>query len=77
MNVKITDEYHQQDNHRPSGIDDVSRTNTAVIVITDPPQGIEIGIDCMTYETGPNFRGFQQVPEGLQFIHHSSGMGNR
>lgn len=26
---------------------------------------------------GPNFRGFQQVPEGLHFLYHSTGMGNR
>ena len=28
------------------------KEQTACIVITDPPSGLEIGIDCMTYETG-------------------------
>ena len=28
------------------------KEQSACIVITDPPSGLEIGIDCMTYETG-------------------------
>ena len=49
----------------------------AVIFIVDPPAGLDFGIDCMNYETGPDFRGLSLVPPGLHFVYHSTGMGSR
>jgi len=51
-----------------------SRKRGGILVIVDSPPGIEFGIDCMTYETGPKFRGISMIPAGLHFVYHSSGM---
>lgn len=75
--MKIADENNQQTTAAPLNSERTEMSQTCTIIITDPPTGLEIGIDCMHYETGPKFRGFQQVPEGLHFIYHSTGMGAR
>lgn len=49
----------------------------AIYVITDAPCGLEFGIDCITYETGPKFSGLSAIPAGLHFIYYSTGMGSR
>eukprot|EP01041_Mallomonas_annulata_P004517 gene4517-8973_t len=49
----------------------------AVLVIADSPPGMDFGIDCMSYETGPEFRGMTMIPTGLHFLYHSTGMGSR
>ncbi|CAM9524789.1 unnamed protein product, partial [Ectocarpus fasciculatus] len=47
------------------------------MVVTSPPKSIEFGIDCMSYDTGPEFRGVSVIPNGLHFVYHSTGMGAR
>jgi AAR2 protein len=74
--MNIVDENDQQSPY-PTNPNQISKSQTCTIVITDPPPGVDLGIDCMNYETGKDFRGFQQVPEGLHFIYHSTGMGAR
>ena len=44
-----------------------------VLIITDPPPSFDFGIDCMHYETGPDFRGVCMIPPGLHFIYYSTG----
>lgn len=51
--------------------------NDAIFIVTDAPSGLDFGIDCMSYETGKQFRGITMIPPGLHFIFHSSGMGAR
>lgn len=46
-------------------------------ILTDPPESLDFGIDTMSYETGPNFRGISLIPSGIHFIYHSLGMGMR
>ena len=75
--MNIIDENNQQTTSPIGNSHDVTKANSCTIVITDPPSGLDLGIDCMHYETGPNFKGFCQVPEGLHFIYHSTGMGAR
>eukprot|EP01038_Epipyxis_sp_PR26KG_P016941 gene16941-23258_t len=48
-----------------------------VLLIADVPSGIDFGIDCMSFETGPNFKGISMIPAGLHFIYYSTGMGAR
>ena len=49
----------------------------AVYLVTDAPSGLEFGVDCITYETGPNFSGLSDLPPGFHFIYYSTGMGSR
>ena len=49
----------------------------AIYVVTDAPSGLEFGIDCITYETGPKFSGLSAIPAGFHFIYYSTGMGSR
>ena len=49
----------------------------AILVITDPPVGLDFGIDAMSYTTGPDFRGVSLIPGGLHFVYHSTGLGAR
>ena len=49
----------------------------AIYVVTDAPCGLEFGIDCITYETGPKFSGLSAIPAGFHFIYYSTGMGSR
>jgi hypothetical protein len=37
--------------HHPPALDD------AILVVTAPPPSFDFGIDCMNYDTGPEFRG--------------------
>lgn len=48
-----------------------------VFVVTDPPPSFDFGIDCMNYETRPDFRGVSMVPAGLHFVYWGTGMGSR
>ncbi len=77
FSMKNVEDENNQQTASPVNPADVTKANSCTIIITDPPTGVELGIDCMHYETGPNFRGFCQVPEGLHFIYHSTGMGSR
>ncbi len=45
----------------------------AVVFIHDCPPGIEIGLDCLVYQTGPNFKGFSAVEKGLHILYYSYG----
>jgi A1 cistron-splicing factor AAR2 len=49
----------------------------SILIVLDVPQGVEFGIDCITYETGHKFKGLSMVPQGLHFLYHGSGMGDR
>ena len=49
----------------------------AVLYICDAPPNLDFGIDCMNYETGPNFRGLSMIPPGLHFVYFSTGLGSR
>lgn len=58
---------------RMSGTD----TSDSILIVLDVPSGVEFGIDCITYETGPKFKGLSLVPTGLHFVYHGTGMGAR
>jgi len=47
----------------------------AVLYLCDAPSGLDFGIDCMTYETGPRFRGVSMIPAGLHVVYYSTGHG--
>ena len=49
----------------------------SVLIIPDVPLGLDFGIDCMSFETGPKFRGMSMIPQGLHFVYHSTGMAAR
>ena len=51
--------------------------NGAVVVIPDVPLGLDVGVDCLSFETGPKFRGIGLIPSGLHFLYHSMGMSGR
>eukprot|EP01031_Cornospumella_fuschlensis_P041494 gene41494-50636_t len=44
-----------------------------VLLVADCPAGLEFGIDCITHETGPNFKGISCIPKGLHFLYYSYG----
>ncbi|RYH25577.1 hypothetical protein EON65_15530 [archaeon] len=44
-----------------------------VLLVADCPPGLEFGIDCITHETGPNFKGLSCIPKGLHFVYYSYG----
>jgi len=52
-------------------------TSDSILIVLDVPSGVEFGIDCITYETGPKFKGLSLVPTGLHFVYHGTGMGAR
>lgn len=52
-------------------------TSDSILIVLDVPTGVEFGIDCITYETGPKFKGLSLVPTGLHFVYHGTGMGAR
>ncbi len=49
---------------------------SAFIIVPEAPAGLDFGIDCMQYETGPRFKGLSLVPPGLHFLHHGTGTGD-
>jgi A1 cistron-splicing factor AAR2 len=49
----------------------------SVLIIPDVPIGLDFGINCMSFETGPKFRGMSLIPQGLHFVYHSTGMAAR
>lgn len=55
----------------------VGRPREAILVITDAPTDIEFGIDTMTYQTGPKFKGVSMLPPGIHFVYHSTGLASR
>jgi len=52
-------------------------SSDSLLLVLDVPVGVEFGIDCITYETGPKFKGLSMVPSGLHFVYHGTGMGAR
>jgi A1 cistron-splicing factor AAR2 len=50
---------------------------TSVLIADAPTTGFEFGIDCMCYETGPQFKGVTGVPAGLHFVYCGVGMSPR
>lgn len=48
-----------------------------VFAISDCPAGLDLGIDCFQFETGPRFLGLSHVPQGLHFVYYSCGQGPR
>jgi A1 cistron-splicing factor AAR2 len=49
----------------------------SILIIPDVPLGLDFGINCMNFETGPKFKGLSTIPDGLHFIYHSTGMAAR
>lgn len=49
----------------------------SILIIPDVPLGLDFGINCMNFETGPQFKGISTIPDGLHFIYHSTGMAAR
>ena len=41
----------------------------AVFILHDFPEGSEFGIDYMSWDTGPNFKGLKMIPAGVHFIY--------
>lgn len=56
---------------------EISGDRGGVLVIVDPPPSFVFGVDCMEYETGPNFKGVVLIPPGFHFFYYSTGMGSR
>ncbi|GFS07362.1 protein AAR2 homolog [Elysia marginata] len=44
----------------------------AMFVLHDFPEKSEFGIDYMSWDTGPNFKGLKMIPAGIHFIYFSS-----
>ncbi|GFO14759.1 protein aar2 homolog [Plakobranchus ocellatus] len=44
----------------------------AIFVLHDFPERSEFGIDYMSWDTGPNFKGVKMIPAGVHFIYYSS-----
>ncbi len=42
----------------------------ATFVFLDVPAGTEFGIDCNSWEVGPNFRGVKMIPPGIHFMYY-------
>lgn len=51
--------------------------SNSILIVLDVPSGLEFGIDCITYDTGPKFKGLTLVPTGFHFVYHGTGMGAR
>lgn len=43
----------------------------SVLLVENFPPGLEFGLNCMVYETGPMFKGVAMIPEGLHFVYYS------
>ena len=54
-----------------------SSSTGTVLIIPDVPLGLDFGINCISFETGPKFRGISMIPQGLHFVYHSTGMAAR
>lgn len=50
---------------------------SVLLVLDNPPAGIDFGIDVFSWTTGPNFKGLSLIPKGLHFVYHSTGLGAR
>ncbi|RUS85741.1 hypothetical protein EGW08_006535 [Elysia chlorotica] len=44
----------------------------AMFVLHDFPERSEFGVDYMSWNTGPNFKGLKMIPAGIHFIYYSS-----
>uniref|UniRef100_A0A0N4ZKR9 Protein AAR2 homolog n=1 Tax=Parastrongyloides trichosuri TaxID=131310 RepID=A0A0N4ZKR9_PARTI len=42
--------------------------NCSFVIFKDFPEGIEIGIDYISYTTGPKFMGLKMIPPGVHYI---------
>jgi AAR2 protein len=40
----------------------------AILLILDPPENLEFGIDYNAWSTGPLFKGVKLIPPGLHFV---------
>ena len=49
--------------------------NQSFVLLPDIPAGLELGVDCISYETGPRLKGISLLPVGIHFIYHNVGMG--
>eukprot|EP00953_Heterococcus_sp_UTEX-ZZ885_P030313 16021-Heterococcus_DN1.PRE.5 len=47
------------------------------LIALDVPAGLQLGIDCKIYQTGPNFKGIKMIPPGLHLLHYGSSEGDR
>lgn len=41
-----------------------------VLVILDMPQGTHFGMDYLSWQVGPKFRGVKMIPPGVHFVHY-------
>ncbi len=48
-----------------------------LVVLDDPPPGLDFGVDTFSWTTGPDFKGLSLIPKGLHFFCHSTGLGAR
>lgn len=53
----------------------VSKDN--FLVVLECTKSIEFGIDCISYNTGPKFKGISVIPSGLHFAYFSVGSSPR
>ena len=44
---------------------------TAILVLTNLPQAIRLGIDNSSWQVGEKFMGFKLIPEGCHYLHFS------
>lgn len=49
--------------------------NNGFLIVPDAPTGLELGIDCISYEIQSKFLGISLIPVGLHFIYHNVGVG--
>ena len=40
------------------------------LLILDAPEGLVFGIDCMKWQTGPQFKGLKLIPHGAHLVHY-------
>jgi A1 cistron-splicing factor AAR2 len=64
-------------NQLVEGVSSANGGSNSILIIPDVPIGLDFGINCMSFETGPKFRGMSMIPQGLHFIYHSTGMAAR
>lgn len=45
--------------------------NAAVLVVQNPQPDFEFGVDLITWQTGPQFKGLKMIPPGVHSIHYN------
>jgi A1 cistron-splicing factor AAR2 len=49
----------------------------ATLIVLDAPEGLEFGLDLLSFSVGKNFLGVSDIPPGLHVVYYGSGMTGR